>query len=192
MKLPDFLLQKRPEIFNKWFDLLLSVYPEDTARLMKSKEERFANPVAYAAKDALEGIYISLYEDFDSAGIRPLLDDIIRIRAVQEFCPSVALAFIPGLKKIVRETLRISNGSGPSADGLHDELALLDERIDSLTLLAFDIYMQCKEKLYEIRANETRNLTFRLLQQAELLHIREEKPELMSIDSITNRKKRGG
>lgn len=191
MKLPDFLSEKRPEILEAWFDLFLSVYHEDTARLMKSKEDRFANPVAYAALEALEGVYDSLSEEFDPGKVGLQLDGIIRIRAVQEFSPSKALSFVPGLKKVVRGAVNRGNGKGPSADGLREELAGLEERIDAITLLAFDLFMRCKEKLYEIRANETKNLTFRLLQQANLLREGKEKPELMGIDSVNNRKKRG-
>jgi len=38
-----------------------------------------------------------------------------------------------------------------------------------LGLLAFDIFMRCREKLYDIKANEMRHMTFRLLQQANLI-----------------------
>jgi len=31
------------------------------------------------------------------------------------------------------------------------------------------VYMKCREKIYEIKANEARNMTFRLLQQAKLI-----------------------
>ena len=46
---------------------------------------------------------------------------------------------------------------------------LLEDEIDGLGLLAFDIFMQCREKLYDIKANEMRHMTFRLLQQANLV-----------------------
>jgi hypothetical protein len=54
-------------------------------------------------------------------------------------------------------------------NSLADELILLEDRIDSLGLLAFDIFMRCREKLYDIKANEMRNMTFRLLQKANLI-----------------------
>ena len=38
------------------------------------------------------------------------------------------------------------------------EWAELDERIDRVVLLAFDVYAQCREKIHEIRLRETKAL----------------------------------
>jgi hypothetical protein len=32
----------------------------------------------------------------------------------------------------------------------------LEDRIDEMALLAFDVFMRCREQLYEVRANEAR------------------------------------
>jgi hypothetical protein len=45
------------------------------------------------------------------------------------------------------------------------ELLTLESRIDQLANASFDIFMKCREKLYEIRANELRNWTYRALQK---------------------------
>jgi hypothetical protein len=37
-----------------------------------------------------------------------------------------------------------------------EELSALETRIDRLALLAFDCYMKCREKIYEIRLGELR------------------------------------
>jgi hypothetical protein len=50
-----------------------------------------------------------------------------------------------------------------------EELAAFDAAIDDLALFSFDIYMKCREKIYELKANEARSMTFRLLQQAKLI-----------------------
>jgi myo-inositol catabolism protein IolC len=49
------------------------------------------------------------------------------------------------------------------------ELLKLESKIDQLCLMAFDIYMQCREKIYQISANETRNRTFRAFERAGLI-----------------------
>jgi len=49
------------------------------------------------------------------------------------------------------------------------ELKEIELRIDSLALLAFDLFMACREKIYELKANEARNMTYRLLQKAKLV-----------------------
>ncbi len=94
------------------------------------------------------------------------LDTIIRIRAIQEFTPSQAVSFVFFLKKIIRDELATGD---PRQHSLSDELTLLENQIDSLGLLAFDIFMRCREKLYDIKANEMKNMTFRLLQKANLI-----------------------
>ncbi len=50
-----------------------------------------------------------------------------------------------------------------------EELAALESRIDDMALLAFDLFMGCREKIYELRANEVRNRTVRLLKKADLI-----------------------
>jgi hypothetical protein len=78
------------------------------------------------------------------------LDRIIRIRAIEEFLPSQAIGFTLLLKKAVREML--FNESTDRAD--FKELSEFESRIDKLALLAFDIYIACREKIFNIRINE--------------------------------------
>ena len=93
------------------------------------------------------------------------LDNIIRIRAVQGFTPSQSTAFTIFLKKVIREELK----DEIKEDQLYNDLAALEARIDKMALLSFDIYMKCRETLYEIKANEVKNMTFNLLRRANML-----------------------
>jgi hypothetical protein len=52
---------------------------------------------------------------------------------------------------------------------MSEQLSAFDSTIDDLALYAFDIYMKCREKIYELKANEAKNATFRLLQRAKLM-----------------------
>jgi len=90
---------------------------------------------------------------------------MIRIRAVQDFKPSQAVGFVLRLKKIIREELEKNR---QEIDTLHDELEVLEERIEDTALQAFDIYTQCRQKLYEIRVNENNRQVARLLKRANL------------------------
>jgi hypothetical protein len=106
-----------------------------------------------------------LLKDFDRRAMATYLDPIIRIRAVQAFTPSQATLFILSLKKVLRDTF---------ARELRDnrlavELVQLESKIDRLCLMAFDIYMECREKIYQISANETRNRVFRAFERAGLI-----------------------
>jgi hypothetical protein len=98
--------------------------------------------------------------------VKTFLDGIVRIRAIQDFAPSEAVAFIFKLKKIVRQEL---GGEVLLMPGMTDELTAFDSTIDDLALFSFDIYVKCREKIYELKAKEATNMTFRLLQQARII-----------------------
>ena len=80
------------------------------------------------------------------------LDHIIRIRSVQDFSPSEALAFIFTLKQAVRGVFK----KEIKEKRFREELERFESRIDRLALLAFDTYVQCREKLYELRVKEVK------------------------------------
>jgi hypothetical protein len=41
-----------------------------------------------------------------------------------------------------------------------DEYAALELRIDQLALAAIDLFKKCRERIYEIKANESRRMNF--------------------------------
>jgi hypothetical protein len=165
MKLKDLLLETKPNILTKWFDKIIASYPADSSNFLRKQKNRFANPVGNTIFEGINGIFDMLVQGFDPETIYPFLGDIIRIRAVQDFSPSQAVSFVFLLKKVIRDSLE----SEIRENSLSEELALLDARIDEMALLSFDIYMKCKEKIYEIKADEVRRMTFRLLQKANLI-----------------------
>jgi hypothetical protein len=165
MSLNTILSEKKDEILALWFDRIIETYPSDTSKFLKSQKDRFANPVGQTIYEGINGILTELAGGGGIEKISGFLDAIIRVRAVQEFTASQAVGFIFFLKGVVRDCLKDIPVSGTIAE----ELAELEAQIDSLVLLSFDIFMQCREKLYDIKANEIRNMTYRLLQQANLI-----------------------
>lgn len=166
MNLKQHLMEKKPVILKKWFDAVADTYAEDTAGFLKKKKAQFTNPVGYTLAEGLEGLFDSLLGGMIPEKVKLFLDGIVRIRAIQDFAPSEAVAFIVQLKKIVRQELGAEVLSQP---GIADALVSFDSATDDLVLFSFDIYMKCREKIYELKANEARNMTFRLLQQAKLI-----------------------
>ncbi|NVM21277.1 MAG: RsbRD N-terminal domain-containing protein [Desulfobacterales bacterium] len=163
MNLNNLLSEKRSVILKKWCDLTLQTYPEESQSFFRKKDQ-FANPVGHTISEGLASIYEGLLEGADVGRISEFLDRIIRVRAIQEFSPSEAVSFVFGLKSIIREEL----GSRILQNGLSEEWAALDARIDGLALLCFDIYAQCRQKIFDIRVNEVRKRSHRLLQMAGL------------------------
>jgi len=164
----DFLSDKRRRsgILDTWFEGILKSYPDQTAKIFKTQKNRFGNPVGVTLSEEIGAIYDGLIEGTEIENLSRFLDNIIRIRAVQDFTASDAVRFVYLLKSIVRGELATEINSGQVSA---QELFELETRIDGVALLAFDIYMRCREKLYDLRANELKNRTFRLLQRANLI-----------------------
>ncbi|GAB4488797.1 MAG: RsbRD N-terminal domain-containing protein [Thermodesulfovibrionales bacterium] len=149
---------------SSWFDETIKSYPENTATFLREQKNRFTNPVGQTILSGLDSLLTCLQQEEEARELAGFLDNIIRIRAVQDLTPSQAVSFICALKGIVRE--EVSRGGG---GGFSDELVRFEARVDLMMLQAFDIFMQCREKLYDIKANEMRNMTFRILQRANAL-----------------------
>ncbi len=133
---------------------------------MQRQKDPFANPVGSTILEGIEGLYDELLKGADLAKAPFFLDNITRIRAVQDFSPSGAIAFIPFLKKIIRDELPRDTGE----NHLFEDLGEFERRIDQLTLMAFDIYVACRERLYEIRVNEIKNRSARILERLNSAH----------------------
>ncbi len=165
MKLEKLLSEKGSAIKDRWLQLILETYPADAQRFLKKQKNPFANPVRHTITKEIENIYKELLHGIDRERVSPFLDEIIRMRAVQNFTPSQAMAFIFLLKQAIREALE----KEIREHRLSDELFVFDSRIDELALIAFDIYMKRREKIYELKANEARNQVSRLLQKKGLI-----------------------
>lgn len=165
MKLEKLLAQKKTAIIKKWFDLVVDTYPADTSRFLKSQKDPFANPVGGTTRRGLESLLDELRQGFDCEAAAASLDPIIRIRAVQDFTPSEATGFILSLKSIIRDILSPSLQDNE----LSEEFRAFEYRIDTLCLLAFDIYVKCREKIFQIKATEQQNRVFKAFEKAGLV-----------------------
>lgn len=152
MKLEDLLVEKKKTILENWFQSILESYPPDSINFFKNKKDQFQNPVGHSIQDGMEKLFDGLLGDFDREDVAVPLDKIIKIRSVQDFTPSQAVAFIHSIKHIVRDTM----GELIRDDLYREQLYQFDCRVDRLALYAFDCYMQCREKLYEIRVREAK------------------------------------
>ncbi len=174
MDLDKFFAKKRATLVDRWFRAAAESYPPESASLIIRETNEFANPVGNSLQHGLNGIFDELLQEMDEERLTKYLDRIIRIRAIQGFTPAQALAFMFTLKDIVREELRKEDEQGLMP---HEALAAFDTRIDQVALLAFNIYSLCREKVFEVKVEEIKTRSFRLLQRANLLaELTEEKP----------------
>jgi len=165
MELQKFLADNHHGICAQWSEAIIKTYPEEGAKFFSGSSNEFANPVGHAFRNNIERIYKVLISDADVSECSTDLDGILRIRAVQGFAPSVALCFLPALKEIVRRQLEKTCSITEADAMLHD----WNIRVDRLTMIGFDLYMNCRELLWKQKANQLYSRTHKLLERANLL-----------------------
>jgi hypothetical protein len=165
MNLEGLLIEKKSAVVGRWLEAMLTTYPTDTQRFLREQKNHFSNPVGSTFSKELASLYTAFLSGCDSSSLAAILDPIVRIRAIQDFSPGQAIGFIFLLKDVIRNTFE----KEILEFGLHSELLCLESRIDDLALLAFDVYMNCRERLYEIRSREAKNHVSGLLKKAGLV-----------------------
>jgi hypothetical protein len=149
--------KRRQAVLDLWIDRVINAYPDQTATFLKEQPNRFANPVGASLREGLADIVDGVVAGTNPDDLRQALDLVIRVRAVQEFTPAAAVGFIFDLKDIVRDL--VANSSEVPEE--------FDRSIDRLALVAFEIYMSCREQLWSIRAEEIRNQSLGILERMQ-------------------------
>ena len=153
--MPEFEAGERNRIAEEWLDRTIETYPAHTARFLRTEKDPFRNPVGFALRRALPVLVEELLGGMDPARLKEALDPVVRIRAVQESGAGESLSFLLLAKRVFEKSLA------------GDELRRLEGRVDQMLLLAFDLFMQCREKIYEIKADEARRRIDVILRAAQ-------------------------
>jgi len=154
MDIKNTLKDKKSVIVDNWVKLVLGTY--ESPDFFRTQKDRFANPVGANISEGLQEIFELLLEETEADKLVDALDKIVRIRAVQDFAPSLATSFMFLLKDVVRSEL--AKDANLTSEGLIE----FESSIDRATLVAFDTYMECRERLFKIRIKELQNGTHTL------------------------------
>ncbi len=144
--------------------MTIDSYAPDAAMFFSNQMNDFLNPVGGTIRSSLESLYDTILFKKDVESIKSILEPIIKIRAVQNFTASQAVGFLFFLKKIIRKELR---GELKKIDPT--SLASIDAGIDAMALIGFDIYVQCREKIYDLKTNEERSKVYKAFARAGLI-----------------------
>jgi hypothetical protein len=160
------LVQEKDVILKNWIRLIIESYPAESLHFLQDNSDRFRNPVGHTIAVETELLFDKLFIDHidDDADITVALDNIIKIRSVQDFSASEAVGFVFALKQVIRETLSQKGWEQIPTE----ELLKLESRIDRLALKAFDRYALCQERIYKIKVNEFKRRSNRLLQRTQM------------------------
>ncbi len=148
--LKELLSNKKSIILDRWIQSIDNSYPVETTKFLKSQKDRFSNPVGYSITNCAENLFNELLSSRSIQNYKASLSDLIKIRAVQEFSPSQAIGFIFLLKQTIHNELESEIKAGMDSK----ELMEIDSSIDEMALAAFDLYMDAREKIFQIRVKE--------------------------------------
>jgi hypothetical protein len=163
--LQELLHRQKDSILERWLDLILESFPSDSHQFFKLENNQFRNPVGYTFRQETKPLLQALIDRAPLADVQEPLHRIVRIRAVQDCPPSDATVFVFLLKRAIRDTLRVA-----AVEHDEGELNQLEQRIDRLAMAAFDEYMKCRERIYEIRMRADKMRTAKLLERLTVSH----------------------
>ncbi|MBD3233787.1 MAG: hypothetical protein GF315_08700 [candidate division Zixibacteria bacterium] len=167
MSIKNLLIRKKSAVVDRWFDLIIGTYPEDSRRALSRKKDRFHNPIGFTISREIQYIYDQFVGDMDNEILMKALDNIIKIRSVQNWTASEAVSFTLLLKDAMRKELKDTQMDKKNIDEMYE----LDSRIDKITQFAFDIYTSCRERMYEIKVSEIKRrslMAFNRLNENEI------------------------
>lgn len=144
MNLSELLKEKKTAVGNRWLNAVYSMYSDEAAKFFSREKDPHANPVGHALRQGTAVILDEIAGGMDAVRICASLEEIMKIRAVQQFTAMQAVSFIFLLKQAAREEFGAHAGA----------IAELDTRTDQVMLFAFDVYMRCREQVYQMRVDE--------------------------------------
>lgn len=148
-KILQLLAEKEPVIVKRWLKHVLSAFPLNSVRFLENQQDRFANPLGHNFSEGLAGLFFYLRSE-DPGDVTLTLEQLMKVRAVQaENTPAESLSFIFAIKDIIRDECR--KEWSPELDTVWPMFA---SRVDQLALLAFDLYMASRERLFQVRIKE--------------------------------------
>ena len=166
MKTIDLFRKHKNEVVQHWTETVFNTYPFETTGFLRTKHDPFGNPVAHMTKEAASALYdATAGEHVEVDQTRKALDRFIKLRAVQNFAPSQGLGVFSLMKPILREKVLPDCMSEGRLEGYLEA----ESRLDTLTLLAFDMYAAARETLAESRITEIRNQHAQLARWAQRL-----------------------
>jgi hypothetical protein len=167
MSLQTILSDRKRDIIHTWQQDIFRLYPPESARYISSEIDRFANPVGHCIREHTQRLFSILIsgEEKKPEELTPLFDEISKIWAVQSLAPSDALGYLYMLKRVIGDVLHKNN----MEVSLHDEVIRLFSMIDRFTLIAFDVYTGCREKIFELKAETMKNQVSGILRRYGLV-----------------------
>ena len=158
--LGSLIAENRDAIAAKLHEHLVTAYPAESSAFLKKQKDQFANPLGYALREMVQNMLDCLCSGADDEALYRAVYPVIQIKAVQSFKPSESISFVFSFRDIIRGQL-----SGAS----DDVMAELQEVMDRIARISFDVYVSFRDKVHEIKEGELKQNLYMLLRKANLV-----------------------
>ncbi len=148
--LEKYFASKKVSICQRWLQLILQSQPAKDCVSVRRDKDRFNDPIGFTLERELPALYekIVLLNDVEAA--HKSLENVIKIRAVQDLTPAQVINFIFLLKETVISELMELNISPYTSR----EVINFNDAIEKCVLLAINIYFTCREDIHELTIAE--------------------------------------
>ena len=169
MDIAELCSNRREALVDRWVNRFFASYPLDSKGFMRTSRDRFANPVGETTRRSASVLFDAVIGmDTEPDIVKQALHDLIWVRAVQDMPPSKAVGALYLLKDLLRgeilpEYLKPENG--PQV--LNEYLAM-ESRLDTLGLMALDMYSEARERVFRIRVEEVKRSQSQVIRLAKL------------------------
>lgn len=166
MKAVEILRSRKKEAVEKWTEAVFATYPLETSGFLRTKNDPFTNPVAHMTRQAAAAIYDAVAgEEVEPAATKAAIERFIRLRAVQKEGAGQNMAVFYLMKPVLRELLLPEMAQAGELEAYLE----MESRLDTIALLAFDMYVSSRDTVYEARIREIRNQHSQLARWAQKL-----------------------
>jgi len=147
------ILKNREVILDRWIEKGAALFSEKMGR---------TTPIGERLSESLAIVLDGIEEN--SKSFMDAVNQISRLLAVQPLPPSKALSLFFELKTILHETV----SKGYKRDALKQvDWDACHNRIEEIVLSAFDCYMTNREKIYQLKVEESQRQSFMLLRRVQ-------------------------
>ena len=158
----------RNDLIERWVGFFFASYPLDSKGFMRTNRDRFANPVGETTRLAAAVLYDAVAgNETDADTVKKALHDLVWVRAIQDMQPSKAVGVLYMLKPLLRSHI-LPECVKASSSSVLDAYLQMESRIDTLAMMALDMYSEARERVFRVRVEEVKRSQSQVIRLAKL------------------------
>ncbi len=155
--IPQLIQRYDSELLSRWMEIQLAALSSRSSDLDKNELRDHSTRFIAALKGALTSGQITDITGAPYAGVREILEDVSRTRALRGFTPSETATFVLSMKEPLFALLRTETGK--DAEKLANEVWNATLLLDKLALYTTEIYQKSREEVIKRQQEELLELS---------------------------------